>query len=342
MKKLVVIGGGFAGSIIAKELQGNFDVTLIDTKDFFEFTPSILRVLVEPEHVKKIQVLHTHYLDDSKIIKGEVSRIFDDYVFVNKEKIPFDFLVLASGSKYGFPFKDGFVKTSRSNDLRNHHGEIEKSDRILIVGGGLVGVELAGEILWKYPEKEVIIVHSRNQLIQRSNKKAKEYARKYLEKRGVRLIFGEKVVGSRKGVFFTDKKRDIKADMAFLCVGVNPNSGFVKESFKKSVDEKGFVKVNGFLQMEGHENIFVAGDVSSFPEEKTAQNAHNHAKRVIKNILRKNKGRELLRYKPKERAMVLSLGKYNGIFTYKKFTITGIVPGIMKSMIEKMEMGKHV
>ena len=65
MKKVVVIGGGFAGAYIARHLEKDFDVTLIDTKDYFEFTPGILRTIVFPKHMKRIQVLHTHYLHKS-------------------------------------------------------------------------------------------------------------------------------------------------------------------------------------------------------------------------------------------------------------------------------------
>ena len=98
MKKVIVIGGGFAGSHIAKELQNEFDVTLIDSKDYFEFTPSILRSIVKPSHVKEIQVLHAHYLPKCKIIVGCVEEVSKEYVKLKDEKIFYDYLVIASGS----------------------------------------------------------------------------------------------------------------------------------------------------------------------------------------------------------------------------------------------------
>ena len=65
MKSVVIIGGGFAGAYAAKHLENDFNVTLIDGKDYFEFTPSVLRTIVEPTHIKKIQVLHTHYFQQA-------------------------------------------------------------------------------------------------------------------------------------------------------------------------------------------------------------------------------------------------------------------------------------
>ena len=92
-KKLVIVGGGFAGALIAKKLETKFNVILIDTKDYFEFTPGILRTLVQPSHIKKIQVLHSHYLKYAKTIKGCVTKIDKKYVYCDNKKISFNYLV---------------------------------------------------------------------------------------------------------------------------------------------------------------------------------------------------------------------------------------------------------
>lgn len=47
---MVIVGGGFAGACVAQALEPDFRVTLIDNKDYFEFTPSVLRTIVEPNH----------------------------------------------------------------------------------------------------------------------------------------------------------------------------------------------------------------------------------------------------------------------------------------------------
>ncbi|NJO90468.1 MAG: RNA 3'-terminal phosphate cyclase [Chloroflexia bacterium] len=56
-----------------------FDVTLIDTKDYFEFTPGILRTIVEPKHARSVQQLHSHYLSRAKIVVGEVKNISKNF-----------------------------------------------------------------------------------------------------------------------------------------------------------------------------------------------------------------------------------------------------------------------
>jgi len=49
-RKVVIVGGSFAGLLIARKLQNKFRVTVIDRKEYFEFLPGILRALVMPSH----------------------------------------------------------------------------------------------------------------------------------------------------------------------------------------------------------------------------------------------------------------------------------------------------
>ena len=70
--------------------------------------------------------------------------------------------------------------------------------------------------------------------------------------------------------------------------------------------------------MESHNNIFILGDVNNIPEEKTGQAAEKQVNLAIKNLrlLSKNKT-NLYSYKAKSKPLIISLGKYNGIFIYK-------------------------
>src|SRR3989344_8805815 len=107
MKKLIVTGGGFAGAKISRRLENYFEVTLIDEKEYFEFTPGILRSINYPEHLKKIQINHKDYLKKSKFILGKVIKLTNDHVFTdNKKEIEYDYLAICSGSRYESPIKD--------------------------------------------------------------------------------------------------------------------------------------------------------------------------------------------------------------------------------------------
>jgi len=154
-KKVVIIGGGFAGSAVAKSLEPFFHVILIDTKDYFEFTPSVLRTIVEPTHIKMIQVIHNHYLRHATVLQKEVLKIDqENKVNLDDRQISFDYLVISSGSTYNPPFKETkLIQSARGSMLREQAYALRSSKKVLIIGGGLVGVELAAEIATHFPKK---------------------------------------------------------------------------------------------------------------------------------------------------------------------------------------------
>ncbi len=341
MKKVVVIGGGFAGSYIARELEKDFDVTLIDSKDYFEFTPGILRTIVEPNHVKKIQVLHTHYLRRTKVIVGCVDVVAKNYVVLKNKKIPFNYLVICSGSSYNVPFKEkNIVTVTRANHLRDCYNSLCKAKKVLIIGGGLVGVELAAEISTHYGDKEISILHSKEKLIERNHEKAIKHAERFLKNSGVKIFYSERAVIRKEGFFLTDKENKFHNDMTFLCTGITPNYDFMKKYFSSSLNEKNQIKVDKTLQLFGERNIFVAGDITDTQEEKTAQNAERQAKIVVENIIALEIGDKLSDYSPRTGPLVISLGKWNGIFTYKNINFGGVIPAFLKYFVERREMQK--
>jgi len=257
-------------------------------------------------------------------------------------KIVFDYLVIASGTKYQYPFKEqNLILATRANSLKNCYANLFKSKKVLIIGGGVVGVELAAEIIGKYKDKDITIIESNKELIERTPKKAREYARQFLTNKGVKILFREKLVQIKKDIFITDKGVKIKPDISFLCTGITPNFKFMQKNFYSKLNKKNYLKVNDYLQLIGYKNIFAAGDIAGLNEEKLAQNAENHARIIVKNIVNLEKNKSLIHYKQKPRIMVISLGRYNGILNYKNFVFTGIFPGFLKHAIEWKTMIKY-
>ena len=342
MKKVVIIGGGFSGALVANKLQRDFDVTLVDNKEYFEFTPGILRVLVEPRHMDKIQIKHKDSLDKGRFICGKVTNITSKYVLVNNKKFIFDYLVIATGSRYSTPIKNAStVLATRGALLHKYHARLQKARDVLIIGGGPVGVELAAEICTHFPEKKLTVIHASSRLMERTHPRASEYARAFLEKRGVRIICGEfarEAMGKR---FVTDKGTNVEADIAFICTGIVLNAEFMKKHFSSSLTKRGTIGVNEFLQVRGTKNVFAGGDITNIAEEKTAQSAEKQARVIVNNIRASELCRPLKTYCAKQRAMVISLGKCNGIFIYKRLVVSGFFPAAAKALIEMKTMRRY-
>ena len=350
MKNLVIIGGGFAGAYIAKKLEKdkNFNITLIDTKDYYEFTPGILRAIVSPKHAKRIQVLHTHYLKKSRVIVESVKKITEEEVITDNNKIKFDYLIICSGSSYNAPFKEkNLINPTRTRHIRDYYEKLEKAKSIAIIGGGIVGTELTGELIDFYGEKkakEITIIHKHDKLMERNNKKTSEYSEKLFKKHGVKIINNEKALSYKNNTVKTDKNNKIKADLIFLCTGITPNSEFLPKNWlndKKQANVNEFFQVINNKKNKLYKNIFAAGDITAIKEEKLAQNAEKHAKHVIKNLKLLENNHELKPYKSKKRIMVISLGRFNGIFHYKNLAITGLFPGLLKTLIEWKTMIRY-
>ncbi len=341
MKKLAVIGGGFAGASIAKALETKSAVTLVDSKTYFEFHPGLLRAIVEPKHFSSIQVSHRAYLKRAVLITGKAEGLFKKNVLVNGRKINFDYCVICSGSRYKPPIgMDGF-KASQESMIQTYHGNLEKSESVLIIGGGLVGVELAGEICNAYPSKKIILAHSHNRLGERMNPRASRLFHDHLEKKGVRILLNTGVI-NKDGKFYSDKdKQLLEAQCVFSCTGIKPNSGFIKKTMPSLLDETGHVIVNQYLQVKGFQTVFAGGDVTNIHEEKTAQNADKHAAIVTANILALEQNKPLTAYIPGKRLMVTSLGKTNGVITYRRFSLGGILAGVLKQLIEWFILWKY-
>ena len=343
MKKVIIIGGGFGGSYIARKLERNFEVTLVDSKDYFEFTPGILRSTVKPLYSKKIQVPHSAYLKKSKIITGKVDYVTESYIVLENEKIPFDYdyLAICAGSKYSLPIsEENIINANKAELLDKNYSKLEKAKEILLIGGGLVGVELAGEICTRYKDKKITIVHSGKKLIERNHKKAIKCAESFLKKKGVKVIYDEKIIINKKGIFKTDKKTTLKPDITFLCAGIKPNSDIFNKKLSKHLNLRKQIEVNQDLRVKGKNNIFAVGDVNSVFEEKTAHNAEKQAKIAVNNIFALENKKPLRLYKSKKSPLLISLGKYNAILDAGNFSFQGFIPALLKITVEKREIWK--
>ncbi len=338
MKKIVIIGGGFAGTHAAKKLEKlkKFKVTLIDTKEYFEFTPSILKAITCPACLNKIQVKHKNYLKNSEVILGKVNEIKKNHVHLKTplKKIPYDYLIISTGSSYLLPFKNHkSLKINRGKDIQKYNKKLQTSNKITIVGGGLVGIELAGEIADsnKYNKKEIKIIQASPNLIPRNNSKSQEYAKKILEKKGIKIMLNKTFNISKEKVI-SNKNHTI-----FICIGITPNLNFKLNTNGKKENK---FEINKFLQLKKHKNIFIIGDVSNIKEEKTAQNAIRQSNIAVKNIINIEKNNSLKIYISKKTPQLITLGHDKGIFEYKNIVIKGKIPIWIKNFVEKKEMRK--
>lgn len=338
-KKVVVIGGGVAGSLVSKSLQFDSDLTLIDPKEYFEIPWASLRAMVEPSFAERSVIHHKDYLMNGRLITSRAINIKDDKVTTaDGRSIAYDYLVVATGHNDSIPE----TITERLKQYQSENEKIKSSQSVLIVGGGPTGVELAGEIAVDFPEKKVTVVHNGPRLVEFLGPKAASKALDWLTSKKVEVKFNQKVNlsniadGSEK--YVTSAGETIKADSHFLCIGKPLGSEWLKETvLRDSLDEFGRLKVDLNLRIKGRKNIFAIGDITDVKEMKQGYLAHKHALVAAKNIkiLMTGGGKEnkMSTYEPNSMTgiAIVSLGRKDAVAQFPFATLSGLIPGLIKS-----------
>lgn len=336
--KVVVAGGGFCGSMVAKRLDSkpNIDVTLIDEKEYFEYYPSLPKLITDPDYHEKIIKLYSQFLDNSDIIKGKIEKVSPQCVFTNKGKFDFDILVISLGADYPVYLdnKQNVFTVRSGEEVKKLSKKVMDSKKVLIVGGGLIGAEVAGELVSKN-DKDIILVHSKDRLVERNPKMVSWLVKKYLYDKGVELKFNEKVVEQRKNVFETDKGNKIKAEICIWSTGLSYDDSLYTDFDEIAIEDNGSLRMNESLQVKGYSNIFAGGDITDIKEEKTGHNADSQARTISENIVRMKEGKQLKTYSKMKAPLIISLGDINGILSFPVLGIPGPLPALIKYLLEK-------
>eukprot|EP00002_Diphylleia_rotans_P036473 TRINITY_DN803_c0_g1_i1.p1 TRINITY_DN803_c0_g1~~TRINITY_DN803_c0_g1_i1.p1 ORF type:complete len:406 (-),score=103.37 TRINITY_DN803_c0_g1_i1:169-1386(-) len=356
-KQIIVVGSGFSGAFAARTLQYEKDaeVTLVTPKPYFVFTPGILTAATEPEYAKHLQSPLKDMLPRVNIVVGKAVGATNNLVHVEKDmggviSLPYNIMICASGSRYAQKRLNSphIVDDITVDGLARSNHRLEKAKHILIIGGGIVGVELAAEIVAKYGEtKFVHIVHAGDHLCQRLDRKVSDYIQRFLytESKMVSITCNRKIVNVvDENNFVTDHGEQIYADLAYFCAGPIPNTEYLEEYFGSKLTQTGHVRVNQHLQMEGVPNVFVAGDVAELPEEKMAAYARMHSDVVAANVSNLLHGRtKMQKYHSPTivQGMLIGLVK-KGILVIKgRVLATGAIPAYVKAMFERFTMIYH-
>jgi NADH dehydrogenase FAD-containing subunit len=140
-KKIVILGGGFCGITATKLLDplAYFDLVMIDTKEYFEYTPAMVQAITDPSIVHRATIPYKEIIKNGTFIQGYVSRVYPDFVKLGCWKIPFDYLVFSIGCSYGSTLKASNISTIyRNKKLNQLHRKLTEAKHVLIVGGGMV------------------------------------------------------------------------------------------------------------------------------------------------------------------------------------------------------------
>jgi NADH dehydrogenase FAD-containing subunit len=320
---VVVVGGGYGGVAVAKALDETSHVVLVEPKDAFMHNIAALRALVDPTWLPNIFFPYSRLLSNGRVVRDRAVTVDPHRVVTaSGEEISADYVVLATGSKYPFPAKTDMVDTHHAQEqVRQAHRALAQADRVLLVGAGPVGIELAGEIRHVWPEKSIVLLDVADEILGGPYKpELKAELRSQLIDARVELILGSPLHQApptqpgELGTFTvtTEAGTEVVADIWFRCYGVVPNSDYLGEALLPARRADGFIEVGPTLQVTGQTNVFALGDIST-ADSKMAGYAGHQAVIVAKNINALAQGRsELAHYKSWGVAIAVPFGPNGG------------------------------
>ena len=302
-KRVIVVGGGFAGINAAMELAKlSVDVTLVDRKNYHIFQPLLyqvaLAVLSPADIAQPIRsILRDH--QNVEVLMDEVVA-FDvphqRIILKTGSQLEYDYLILASGSTHSYFGKEEWSKLAPGLKTVEDATEIrrrvllafELAERqmqeagthpplnFVIVGGGPTGVELAGaisDIAKLYMAKDFRHIDpatAQVQILEGSSSILTAYppdlqvkALEQLNALGVQVRTGAHVTDIQPGYVMVDDER-IESAVTLWAAGVQASP--LGRLLGVETDRRGCVLVDQFLNPPGHPEIFICGDLAHVEE----------------------------------------------------------------------------
>ncbi|XP_066476757.1 ferroptosis suppressor protein 1 [Tiliqua scincoides] len=343
---VVIVGGGFGGVAAANLLKyWGIPFMLVDLREAFHHNVGALRASVDSAFAKKTFISFSTTFKDSfrqgKVVGFDLEKRC--VLLSDGEELFFSHLILATGSDGPFPGKFDRV-IDRQAAIQTYEDmamEVQKASRIVIVGGGSAGVEMAAEVKTEYPTKEVTLIHSKIALADVELLPCvRQEVKETLLRMGVHLLLSERVINlptltlnkfKENMVVKTDKGTEVITDMVVVCTGIKINSSAYRNAFSDKLASNGALKVNEYLQVNGYDNIYAIGDCADVKEPKMAYHAALHAKVVATNIANSLMQKPLKTYTPGSLTFLISLGRNDGVGQVNNISVGHLLVTFVKS-----------
>jgi NADH dehydrogenase len=361
---VLVVGGGFAGSYVAK-LLGKRGATIVSPENFMLFTPLLPEVAsgtLEPRHsVVPLRQMCRH----SELLLGHATALdaAGQRVQVRTERdlywVGYDEVVVALGAVVrALPIPGlaehalGFKSLADAVRLRNHvlrrleaavaattptHRLQELS--FVFVGAGYAGVEALAELadlvrdaLRYYPmlrdePQRWVLVDAAPKILPEIPTRLGDYAARLLARRGVEIRVNTRLDAVEPGAAVLSDGTRVLARTVVWTAGVKPHPLLAELGLP--LDESGRVQVDEYLRVAGLEHVWAVGDCAAVPNEATPGRADpptsQHALRQARRLAKNLAGaRQPYRYRML--GEVATLGRYKGIANVMGLRLRGF-PG---------------
>jgi NADH dehydrogenase len=385
MTRIVILGGGFGGVTVARHLERlckrrqDVEIVLVSRDNFLVMTPLLFEVCSGALDFRHCSFPIRAFLRTTRFVEATVQGIDLDRRVIHltaeeeTSEFAYDQLVLAlggmtnrkmiPGSEHAFTFKN----LADALLLRNHIIErFERADveldpmrkrrqlTFVIIGGGLVGVELFGELtafadgidaLYKHVNRDDVrffLLQGGDRLMPEIDPKLAAYGTEVLHnRRGADIRTGAKVQTIEPGRVHLPGEM-IEAETIILAAGIIPSSVVTGLTVEK--DKHGHILVDGNMRCPSHPEVWALGDCASIPSTDgkpypyLAQHALREAKLLARNVAGVLEGRPPQPFVYATLGMMGSLGHGKAFGQLLKVRVRGVLAWFVRRTYYLLQM----
>jgi NADH dehydrogenase len=356
--RIIIIGANFAGLTAAGKLSKCHEVTVIDSKQDFQWTPNIHEILSDVKKETSLSLNletiitrlgHCFINQTVSSIDGNLQTV----TLNDKQTLNYDVLLIASGhtrSNYGIEGANKYAYGFRTaDDVIKIHNDIEAilntnkhPVNINIIGGGFTGVEVLGELLRKYATNKQMnfkVIDSAARLVQALPEKLSDDILSQCKNHQVSFHFNRTITDVKKSSIHFSNTGSIESDLTIWSAGTKLPDYL--NSINTQATPNGLA-VNTCLQISGFDNIFVAGDSATLekPLAKQASIALDMGLHAAININRFCSQKTLKPFEVRTKPVLLSLGDINTYFVQGKLVLASPVLAAAKEAVYQFYMAR--
>jgi NADH dehydrogenase len=384
-KRLVILGGGFGGVATARHLERlvrrrpDVEVVLVSRDNFVLMTPLLFEVFSGTLDVRDCSVPIRTFLRATRFVEAAVQGVDLDRRVVRlaaggpADELAYDHLILALGSRtnrdlipgseHAFSFKtladalllrSHVIERFERADAETDAGRRARLLTFVVIGGGLVGVELLGELtafvdalapLYGNVDRDdvrFLLLQGPARLMPETDPALAAYGARVLGgRRGVEVRTGTRVQAISPGRVHLAGET-ITADTVVLTAGTVPNP--VVAGLSLETDRRGQVVVGPTLNCPSHPEVWALGDCAAVPGPdgrpypSLAQHALRAARVLARNVVGALDGRPPRPFVYHQLGMMGSLGHNRGFGKLLGVRVRGIPAWFVRRCYYLMQM----
>jgi NADH dehydrogenase len=362
--KICILGGGFGGLYTALYLSncalvksGQWEVTLVEPKDNFLFTPLLYEIVTEELQTWEIAPSYHKLLLGTKINFCQDKAVNIDFqnrqIQLQQERLlTYDYLVLSVGRKnkladipglstHALTFRSLTDALKLKEQLRILEASARKKLKIAVIGAGANGVEIACKISDRLSNRaQVLLIDRGKEILKNFSSGVQKASLKSIKTKNIQLHLEtniQQIEAEQITLIQNEQLITYPVDLVLWTAGTETiqwidELGCQQNSF-------GQLLTRPTLQLIDYPEVFALGDVADIRNSKTqsvpltAQAAYQQASHTAKNLQAAIQGKKLKRFYYLHLGDMFTLGKGVAIISSFGINLSGSLAGVLRRLI---------